>query len=112
VLECTGVVGLVQQSAASVSPGGIVCLTGVGPAATTQPSATALATEAVLKNLVLFGSVNANRRHYYRAAQELAAADRGWLAQLVTRRVGLEDVQAGLQRQPEDIKVIVELAQP
>ena len=32
VLECTGVIGLVQQSIAAVSPGGIVCLTGVGPA--------------------------------------------------------------------------------
>jgi glucose 1-dehydrogenase len=112
VLECTGVVGLVQQSVASVSPGGIVCLTGVGPAAAIETSATALATEAVLKNLVMFGSVNANRRHYYRAAKELAAADRGWLQQLITRRVDLEEVQAGLARQPDDIKVIVEMAQP
>ena len=39
----------------------------------------------------------------------LAAADRGWLTQLVTRRVGLEQVQAGLQRSGEDIKVIVEM---
>jgi threonine dehydrogenase-like Zn-dependent dehydrogenase len=112
VLECTGVVGLVQQSVANVSPGGIVCLTGVGPAAAIEASATALATQAVLKNLVIFGSVNANRRHYYRAAKELAAADRGWLEELITRRVGLEEVQAGLQRQPEDIKVIVEMARP
>ena len=111
VLECTGAAGLVQQSVASVSPGGIVCLTGVGPTAAVEAS-TALATEAVLKNLVIFGSVNANRRHYYRAAKELAAADSGWLEQLVTRRVGLEDVQAGLQRQPEDIKVLVEMAEP
>ena len=59
-----------------------------------------------------FGSVNANRRHYYRAARTLAAADRGWLEQLVTRRVGPEQVQRGLQRSPEDIKVIVEFARP
>ena len=98
VLECTGVVGLVQQSIAAVSPGGIVCLTGVGAGGRAAGSAAALATEAVLKNLVVFGSVNANRRHYYRAAKALAAADRGWLAQLITRRVGLEQVPAGLQR--------------
>ena len=110
VLECTGVVGLVQQSIAAVSPGGIVCLTGVGSAAAVAAgSAAALATDAVLKNLVVVGSVNANRRHYYRAAKALAAADRGWLAQLVTRRVGLAQVQAGLQRSAEDIKVIVEM---
>ena len=112
VLECTGVIGLIQEAIACVSPGAIVCLTGVGPANAAAESAAALATEAVLKNLVVFGSVNANRRHYYRAARALAAADRGWLEQLVTRRVGLEQVQAGLQRAPEDIKVIVDFAQP
>ena len=53
--------------------------------------------------------MNANRRHYYRAAKALGAADRGWLAQLVTRRIGLRQVQAGLQRSAEDIKVIVEM---
>jgi threonine dehydrogenase-like Zn-dependent dehydrogenase len=109
VLECTGVVGLVQQSIACVSPGGIVCLTGVGPADAAAGSAAALATEAVLKNLVVFGSVNANRRHYYRAAKALAAADRGWLAKLITRRVDLNNVPDGLQRATEDIKVIVEM---
>jgi hypothetical protein len=39
------------------------------------------------KNLVVFGTVNANRRHYYRAAKVLADADRSWLEQLFTRRV-------------------------
>jgi threonine dehydrogenase-like Zn-dependent dehydrogenase len=112
VLECTGVLDLIQQAVACVSPGGIVCLTGVGsPDAAGEPLA-ALATRAVLGNLVVFGSVNANRRHYYKAAKALAAADRGWLEQLITRRVGLDDARAGLQRAPEDIKVIMEVAQP
>ena len=70
------------------------------PAASAAAELTGLATEAVLRNLVVFGSVNANRRHYYRAARALAAADRGWLEQLVTRRVGLEDVQAGCSGHP------------
>ena len=43
----------------------------------------------VLKNIAVFGSVNANRRHYYRAAKVLAKADRSWLGQLITRRVAL-----------------------
>ena len=66
----------------------------------------------VLKNLAVFGSVNANRRHYYRAAKVLAAADPAWLEQLITRRVRPEDAAAGLQRTPDDIKVVVEFAQP
>jgi hypothetical protein len=70
------------------SPGGIVCLLGVGSADAGGEPTAVLTTEAVLGNLVVFGSVNANRRHYYRAARALAAADRGWLEQLITRRTG------------------------
>jgi glucose 1-dehydrogenase len=66
----------------------------------------------VLKNLVLFGSVNANRRHYYRAAQVLAKADPSWLEQLVTRRVGPDAFEQALERAPDDIKVVIEFAQP
>ena len=111
VVECTGVVPLVQQAAAAVAPGGIVCLTGVGAPSVTAHEST-LATDAVLKNLVLFGSVNANRRHYYRAAKVLARADRSWLERLVTRRFGPDDVDLALARSPDDIKVVIEFAQP
>ena len=110
-MECTGVVSLIQQAGAAVAPGGIVCLTGIGsPSATTAP-ATALANEVVLKNL-LFGSVNANRRHYYRAAKVLARADRAWLEQLVTRRVRPDRLDGALTRTPDDIKVVMEFEQP
>ena len=114
VVECTGVVQLVRQALDIVSPGGIVCLTGVG--SPTAPddvvSASALATDMVLKNIAAFGSVNANRRHYYRAAKVLAAADPAWLEQLITRRVPAEDAEQALQRTPEDIKVVIDFAQP
>ena len=113
VVECTGVVQLVRQALEVASPGGIICLTGVGPpAAPAMVSAAALATDIVLKNIAAFGTVNANRRHYYRAAKVLAAADPAWLEQLITRRVPAEDAEAALQRTPEDIKVVVEFAQP
>jgi threonine dehydrogenase-like Zn-dependent dehydrogenase len=109
VVECTGVASLIRDAAEAVAPGGIVCLTGVGPAVTPEGRMTSLASDAVLKNLVLFGSVNANRRHYYRAAQVLAKADPSWLEQLVTRRVGLDAFDQALERTPDDIKVVIEL---
>jgi glucose 1-dehydrogenase len=112
VVECTGVVPLIQQAADAVSPGGIVCLTGVGSPSTSTSGPGSLATDAVLKNLVLFGSVNANRRHYYRAAKVLAKADRSWLEQLLTRRVRPNDVDQALARTPDDIKVVMEFRQP
>ena len=51
-------------------------------------------------------SVNANRRHYYRAATVLARADRSWLEQLLTRRVGPDDLDHALARGPDDIKPV------
>jgi glucose 1-dehydrogenase len=113
VVECTGVVPLIQQAAGAVSPGGIVCLTGVGPPSTsTSGTDSLLASGAVLRNLVMFGSVNANRRHYYRAAKVLANADRSWLEQLLTRRVRPDDVDQALARTPDDIKVVMEFKRP
>jgi threonine dehydrogenase-like Zn-dependent dehydrogenase len=113
VVECTGVAPLIQQAADALSPGGILCLTGVGaPSTSTSAASTGLATDAVLKNLVVFGSVNANRRHYYRAATVLATADRSWLEQLVTRRVPPDAVDQALARAPDDVKVVMEFGQP
>lgn len=103
---------LVREAADVAAPGGIVCLTGVGPPETPHAGASAtLASDAVLKNLVMFGSVNANRRHYYRAAQVLARADRSWLEQLLTRRVAPEGLGEALEREQDDIKVVIEFAQ-
>jgi glucose 1-dehydrogenase len=111
VVECTGVASLIRAAGEAVAPGGIICLTGVGPP--TVPNAnepTTFLTDAVLKNLVVFGSVNANRRHYYRAAKVLARADRSWLEQLVTRRVEPEAFGEALARGQDDIKVVMEFA--
>jgi threonine dehydrogenase-like Zn-dependent dehydrogenase len=111
VVECTGVAPLIRASAEAAAPGAIVCLTGVGgPVFPDASTATTLASDAVLKNLVLFGSVNANRRHYYRAAQVLARADRSWLEQLVTRQASPNSFEQALAREPDDIKVVMEFA--
>ena len=69
-----------------------------------------LAKAMVLNSLVVLGSVNANRRHYRRAANRLAAADRSFLERLITRCVPLERWQEALVREPDDVKVVVQLA--
>ena len=55
------------------------------------------------------GSVNANRRHYEAAAGALAKADGAWLAELVSRRVPLDSWPDALDRQPDDVKVVIEV---
>ncbi|MBV8349018.1 MAG: glucose 1-dehydrogenase [Mycolicibacterium sp.] len=111
VIECTGL-GMVGRSAGrKLASGGIMCLTGImnlDPAL--DLDATTLNRNMVLRNTVLFGSVNAGRRHWEQAAEALAVADPGWLGALITRRVPLTSWTKALDRQPEDIKVVVDLS--
>jgi threonine dehydrogenase-like Zn-dependent dehydrogenase len=94
-----------------VGAGGVVCLTGVGSGGRTVGLPLAdVATEIVLRNNVVVGSVNANKRHWYKAAESLARADRSWLARLVSRRERPADFAKALQRGPDDIKVVVQFA--
>jgi threonine dehydrogenase-like Zn-dependent dehydrogenase len=110
IIECTGL-GAVGRSAASrLASGGIMCLTGImDPKHTLDIDATALNRTMVLNNQVLFGTVNAGRRHWQQAVGSLAAADREWLHGLITRRVSLTDWSDALERQPDDIKVVIDL---
>jgi threonine dehydrogenase-like Zn-dependent dehydrogenase len=69
----------------------------------------ALNRSLVLENDVIFGSVNANRRHYEQAVAALARADPDWLARLITRRVPLDHWREAFARQPGDVKVLLEI---
>jgi threonine dehydrogenase-like Zn-dependent dehydrogenase len=111
IVECTGVGQLITDSIEAIAPGGVVCLTGVGTGGRTVGLATAdVASKVVLGNRVVVGSVNANKRHWYKAGQVLARADPAWLARLITRSVPPEDFMGALQRQPNDIKVVIQFA--
>src|SRR5688572_28563878 len=108
IIECTGVGQVIVDSLHAVAPGGIVCLTGVGSGGrTTGLPAADVAAAIVLQNNVVIGSVNANKRHWYKAGQVLALADRAWLSRLITRREPPEAFMQALQRQPDDIKVVI-----
>ena len=111
IVECSGVPSVVVDVLYQSGHDGIVCLTGVSPTGRNVTlDAGALGREIVLQNDAVFGSVNANRAHYERAAQALADADAGWLQQLVTRRVPLDSFAAALERQGEDVKVVLEFS--
>src|SRR5689334_7759654 len=88
VLECTGADAVVLDVMRSNAPGAVTCLVGVSAAGRRVPvDVGSLNRTLVLENDVVFGSVNANRRHYEQAAAALAAADPAWLDALITRRV-------------------------
>jgi threonine dehydrogenase-like Zn-dependent dehydrogenase len=111
IIEATGVGQLVFDAMRSTGAGGIVCLTGVSPTGRhLNVDAGAINRELVLENDVVFGSVNANLRHYELAREALAAADRSWLERMITRRVPLSDFADALDRREDDVKVVLELA--
>jgi threonine dehydrogenase-like Zn-dependent dehydrogenase len=110
IIECTGVASLVFDAMSHVGNGGVVCLTGVSSGGhTIEVDEGALNRSMVLENVAVVGSVNANRRHYEAAAAALAQADRSWLDRVVSRRVPLDRWAEALTRQPDDVKVIVEV---
>lgn len=112
-IECTGVGQLVFDAMEHAGPNGVVCLTGVSSGGRTIPvDAGTLNRQMVLENDVVFGSVNANRRHYELGAEALAAADPGWLGRLITRRVPLSSWRDAYTRQPDDVKVVLDLSEP
>ena len=111
VIECTGVGQLIFDAMDTTATDGIVCLTGVSSGGRELPvDAGSLNRRLVLGNDVVFGSVNANRRHYEAGAEALAAADRDWLSRLLTRPVTLESWKDAYTRQPGDVKVTLNFA--
>jgi threonine dehydrogenase-like Zn-dependent dehydrogenase len=112
VIECTGVGAAGRSAGRRLVSGGIMCLTGITYSnPTLDLDTTALNRAMVLRNQVLFGTVNAGRRHWDQAVAALDAADPSWLAGMITRRVPLARWTEALEHHPDDVKVVVDLTQ-
>jgi threonine dehydrogenase-like Zn-dependent dehydrogenase len=110
ILECTGVAQVVAEAMVHNARTGIVCLLGVSPVG--HPYTLDLGEvnrDIVLQNDVIFGSVNANRRHYQAAVDALTQADRSWLSRLISRKVPLAGYAGALKREQGDIKVVLDI---
>jgi glucose 1-dehydrogenase len=112
IVECTGEGPVIEACIQQLGPNGILCLTGVVHGGHRLKAGTAdMAATAVLRNTVIDGSVNANKRQWYRAGQTLAKADKKWLSKLITHRENPEDFISALERKPEDIKVVIQFSE-
>ena len=111
IVECTGAGPVIADSIHKVGEGGILCLAGVGSGGIATRAVGDVAAAAVLKNNVIVGSVNANKRHWYKASKGLARADRKWLGRLITRREKPEHFNQALERKPDDIKVVIQFSE-
>lgn len=110
VIECTGVGPLVFALSEVVAPASVICLAGISAGRRTlEIDSDEVNKSLVLDNSVVFGTVNAARRHYEQAAEALAKADRDWLERLITRRVPMTGFAEALHKGPDEVKVVVDL---
>jgi threonine dehydrogenase-like Zn-dependent dehydrogenase len=110
VIECTGVPHVIATLLPQVAPDSLICLTGVGASRRTEFDIGLFNRNMVLNNGAVFGSVNANLRHYRMAADALSRADPKWLARLITRRVPLARFADAFDHRKGDIKTVIEFA--
>jgi threonine dehydrogenase-like Zn-dependent dehydrogenase len=110
ILECTGASAVIWDVLSLTTRAGIVCLTGVSLGGHRMPvDVGQMNRDIVLENDVVFGTVNANRRHYEAAVDALSRADASWLRRLITRRIPLARWSEALRNEAEDVKVVLEL---
>jgi threonine dehydrogenase-like Zn-dependent dehydrogenase len=110
IIEATGAAQVIVDAMCHTASNGVVCLAGISSGGHRLVlDAGVLNRMIVLENDAVFGSVNANMRHYEAGAKALTDADRSWLERLITRRVPLDEWRSALKREPHDIKVVVEL---
>jgi threonine dehydrogenase-like Zn-dependent dehydrogenase len=109
IMECTGAPAVVHAAMRHPAAAKIVCLAGLSTAGRMiDLDAGLLNRTMVLENQVVFGTVNANRRHYEDAAQALGMADGDWLGRMISRRVGLDHWPQALEHRKGDIKVVLD----
>jgi threonine dehydrogenase-like Zn-dependent dehydrogenase len=111
VIECTGAPSVVKDALSCTGPNGIVCLAGLSSGSrVVELQASAFNDRLVLENHLIFGSVNANRRHYAQACEALQQAPRAFLRRLIARIVPLDRFGEAFERRPTDIKTVLQLS--
>ena len=109
IIECTGATTVIADVVTRTARSGIVCLAGLSTAGhAIELDLGDVNRRLVLQNDAIFGSVNANRRHYEAAADALARADRRWLAGLITRHASLDEWRNAITPHPQDVKVVID----
>ncbi|MFD9698586.1 alcohol dehydrogenase catalytic domain-containing protein [Lentzea sp. NPDC059081] len=105
VIEATGAPSLVTR----LFGRDLVCLTGVPSPEVVPADVGQVNRDLVLRNGIVFGTVNSNVRHYREASAVLDRADDAWLSAMITRRVPLESFAEAFEQRPDDVKVVLEL---
>jgi threonine dehydrogenase-like Zn-dependent dehydrogenase len=113
VFEATGAPGVVFPAIGILGPNGICVLSSVTPNRVAEMDLGAWNREIVLGNRLVFGTVNAGRRHFEAGVRDMENAEGrfpGWLARLITRRIAMNDAPLAMTRSADDIKTVLEFS--
>lgn len=113
IIEATGVAHLEFDLMEAMGRNGMYVLTGIpGGDRTINVEGASLMRKLVLRNQVMVGSVNASRKHFDRAVDDLQRARQEWgsvIDDLITHRHPYHEFAAALAPPPADeIKAVVE----
>jgi threonine dehydrogenase-like Zn-dependent dehydrogenase len=113
IVEAAGIAKLDFDLISLLGVNGIYALTGVSDKCTPfSLEGGSLMRDIVLKNQVIFGSVNASRDHFHQAIVDLEAASHKWkgvIEQVITSKTSYTHFQEVLQKKKADeIKAVIE----
>lgn len=113
IIEATGVSSLLFQAMCGLGTNGVLVSLGLSTTGRqlTIP-ADALNSSIVLTNKAIIGSVNSQARDFQRGIDHMLRgmeAFPGWLERLLSRRVPLDRAPEAVQKEPDDIKVLLDI---
>jgi len=113
-IEATGAASVAFNAMQILGRNGALCLLSVtGGSHIAEEPIDRINQRLVLRNQVVFGSVNANPRHFKMGIKDLAAMQRQWpglLPQLITTRLPWTDYRQWFGPRPIGIKTTLEMA--
>jgi len=113
VIEATGVSAVAFDAMEILGPNGVLCLLSVtgGDAMSAEPT-DLINQRMVLGNQVVFGSVNANPRHFKQGVKDFVTINKKWpgvMSELLTDRIPWQDHKKWFTERGSGIKATLEI---
>jgi threonine dehydrogenase-like Zn-dependent dehydrogenase len=113
VLEATGSAAVAFDAMEILAPNGVLCLLSVtGGTGMNEEPIERINQRLVLGNQVVFGSVNANPRHFAMGVKDFVTIQKKWpgaLSRLLTNRIPWEDHKKWFTERGSGIKATLEI---
>lgn len=113
VLEATGSARVVFDAMEILGPNGVLCLLSVtGGSGVNEEPIERINQLLVLGNQVVFGSVNANPRHFARGVEDFVTIEQQWpgtMTRLLTNRIPWQDFKGWFTQRGSGIKSTLEI---